>query len=64
MSYHFSKFDGHSHSGGEVKMILVYIVISQDHLIKVPNNLMCGSPSWEVTTLPSLVAIGIAGVEI
>ena len=38
-------------------------MISQDHKIKGPCNLMNGSPTWKVPTLPSLVAIGIVVVD-
>ena len=34
MSYHPAKFGGHSHSVSGILMILVYQVISQDHVIK------------------------------
>ena len=38
-------------------MLLVCHVISKDHVIKESYDLMGGSPSWQVTTLPDLVAI-------
>ena len=41
----------------------VCYVISTDHVIKGSGN-MGGSPSWLVTILPSLVAIGTVEVEI
>ena len=45
-------------------MILVCHVISQDHMTKEKSNIVGGSPSWQVTTLPSLVAIGTVLVDI
>ena len=37
---------------------------SQNHMIEGSNKFMSGSSSWYVTTLPSLIAIGIVLVEI
>ena len=51
----------HSGSGG---MFLVYQVISQDHVIKWSCDFIGGSPSWQVTIMPSLVAIANVVVEI
>ena len=45
-------------------MVLFCYLISQDHVIKWSRNVRGGSPSWQVTTLPRLVAIGIVVVEI
>ena len=64
MGYHPAKFGGHSHVGSEVIMNLVCHVILQDHEIKVSCDVMSGSPSWYITNLPSLVAIGTVIVEI
>ena len=61
-SYEF--MGSHSHFGSEVIMNLVYHVILQDDVIKVPCDFMGGSPSWYVTTPPSLVAMGTVVVEI
>ena len=58
------KFGGYSYSGIRVIMVLACHLISQDHLIKRPRYFMGGSPSWKVTTLPSLVAMSIVVVEI
>ena len=44
-------------------MLLVCHVISQDHMTEGWSNIMGGSPSWQVTSLPNLVAIGTAVVE-
>ena len=46
MSYHPAKFDGHSHFGSGVIMILVCHLISQDHMIKGSEDFMGGTPSW------------------
>ena len=45
-------------------MDLVFRVISQDHVIKGSGDFMGGSSSWQATTLPNLVAIGILVVKI
>ena len=45
-------------------MILVCHMISQDQVTKGSSNIMGGSPSCQVTSLPSLVAIGIVVMEI
>ena len=45
-------------------MVLVYPVISQDHLTKRYSNIMGRSRSRFLTKLPSLVAIGTVVVEI
>ena len=39
-------------------------VTSQNHVIEGSDNFMSGSSSWYLTTLPSLIAIGIVLVEI
>ena len=64
MSYHTAKSGGHSHSGSGVIKNLVCHVILQDHVVKGSCDFIGGSPSWYVTTLQSLVAIGIVVVEI
>ena len=60
MSYHPGT---HSQSGSEIIMILV-VVMSQENVIKGLCDFMGGGPLWEVTILPSLVAIRILVVEI
>ena len=62
--YHPAKFGGDSLSGSGLIMILICHLISQDHVIKGSCGFMGGSPLWYVTTLLSLVAIGIVEVEI
>ena len=43
---------------------LICNVTSQNHVIEGLRIFMSGSSSWHVTTLPSLVAIGVEVVEI
>ena len=39
VNYHLTKFAGHSHFGSEDIIILVFHVISQDHVIKDDETL-------------------------
>ena len=50
------KRGGHRHCASG-NMFLFCHMILQDHLIKGSCDFMIGSLSWQVTTLPSLVAI-------
>ena len=59
-----SKFGGHSHRGSRYKTVLVWQVISQDHVRKWSSNVMGRSHSRFITILPSWVAIGAVVVEI
>ena len=45
-------------------MVLVFHVISQDHLIKMSSDVISKSPSRQVTILPSLVTVDTVVVEI
>ena len=45
-------------------MVLVCYGISQDDEIKEACKFLGWSPLWQVTTLPSLVAMGIVAAEI
>ena len=45
-------------------MVLFCHIISQNHVIQGSCGFMDGSHPWEVSTMPSLVAIGILVVEI
>ena len=45
-------------------MIIVCHEISQDHKAKGWSNIMGGSPSWQVSSVLSLVVIGTIVVEI
>ena len=63
VSHHLAMFGGHwSIAIGYVKY-LIFHVTSQKYVIEGSSNFMCGSFLWYVTTLPSLLAIGIALVE-
>ena len=64
MSYHPAKFGGRSHSGSGVIRKLVCHMILKDHVVKGSCDFMGGNHSWSVTTLQSLVTIGIVLVEI
>ena len=64
LSPHTANFDGHKHYNSEDISFLICRVISEEHMIKALFNLMVGSPSCYVTTLPSLVTIDIVLVEI
>ena len=57
------KFSSHRYCSSGVVMGLVCHVISQDHMIDRRSNIMVGSPSWQVNSLQSLVAIGTVVVE-
>ena len=63
-SHHFATFGGQRHCGSGIVMVLVCYGISQDHEIKESCKFLSWSPLWQVTTLPSLVAIGIVAAEI
>ena len=63
-SHHLAEFGGHRHSGSGVTMVLVCHKISQDRITKESCNFMGGTASQYVTTLSSLVAIGIMIVAI
>ena len=64
VNYTVSKFGGHSHRGSRYKTVLVWQVISQDHVRKWSSNVMGRSHSRFITILPSWVAIGAVVVEI
>ena len=48
---------------GDMNYLTCHVTF-QNHVIEGSSNFMSGSSSWYITTLPSLVAIGIAVVEI
>ena len=64
LSHHSAKFGGHGHCSSRDKKVLFCHVIPQDHVTKRMSKSMGRNLSKKVTTLPSLVAIGIAVVEI
>ena len=45
VSYCLAKYGGHRHCGSEQIMILVFLVILEDHLIKKSCEVMGNSPS-------------------
>ena len=64
VSYHLAMFGGHLSSAmGDMKYLLSHVT-SQNHANKESDKFMCGSSSLHVTTLPSLVAVGIVVVEL
>ena len=63
-SHHLAIFGGDwGNVSGDIKY-LIYHVASQNNVIKGSSNFLSRSSSWYVTTLPSLVVIGIVVVEI
>ena len=58
------KFDKNKSREGEFKTFFIYHVTLYDHVINRLCELMDNKPALEPTTLPSLVAIGLAEVEI
>ena len=57
VSYHPAKFGGYRHCTSGDRIILVYHMISHDHMIKESWDFMSKSPSLYITILPSFVAI-------
>ena len=55
--------DHQSGASGDMKYEICR-VSSQNHVIEESCNYLSGCSSWYITTLPSLVAIGIVVVEI
>ena len=64
VSHHLAMFSGHWFStSGDIKYLTCHLTL-QNHVIEGSRNLMKVSSSWYITTLPSLVAVGIVAVEI
>ena len=63
-SHNFAMFVGHWSDANESITSLVFRVTSEDHVSEGSLDFMGGSSSLYVTTLPSLIAVGIAVVEI
>ena len=63
-SQHFTKFGGHRLCDSRDITYLILHVTLQDNVIKGSCDSMEGSPSLYVATLPSLVVIAIAVVNI
>ena len=64
VSHHLHKFCGHRYCGSGEIMVLVCHVILEEHVIKGWSNIMGRGKSRQVTSLPSLVAIGTVVVKI
>ena len=64
VSHQPAKFGGDRHVGSEDIMVLVSLVILEEHVIKGSCDLMCKSPPTKVTIQLSLVALETAVVEI
>ena len=63
-NHRLGKLGGHwSNAIGDISYLICQVT-SQKHETGEPSNFMSWSSSWYVTTLPSLVAIGIAVVEV
>ena len=59
-SYYFAMFHSHwywSSANGDIRYLICH-VISQKHVIEESSDIVNGSSSWYVTTLPSLVVVG------
>ena len=61
VSYHPAKLDGHRYCESAD---ISFLNLSSDYLIKGSPDFKGGVPSTQVTTLPSLVAIGTAEGQI
>ena len=59
-----TKFGGDRHFGSEDIMVLVSLVILEDHVIKDSCDFVCKSPPTKVTIQLSLVALETAVLEI
>ena len=64
VSHQPAKFGGNRLRGSEDIMVLVSLVISEDHVINGSCDLMCKSPPPKVTIQLSLVALETAVLEI
>ena len=64
VSHHPATFSRHKHCISGDTMFSVCHEISQNHLTKGWSNIIGRIPSWQVTSFPSLVAIGTVVLEI
>ena len=64
VSHQPAKFGGDMHFGGEDIMVLVSLVILEDHVIKGSCDFMRKSPPAKVTIQLSLAALETAVLEI
>ena len=64
VSHHLIMFGGHwSNASGNMKYLICHMT-SQNRVIEGERKFMSGSSLWYITTLSSLVALGIAVVQI
>ena len=64
MSHHLAMFGGHwFNAKGDMKHLICHVT-SKNHVIGRSSNFMSGTSSWYVTTLPSLVVIGVVIVKV
>ena len=61
VNHHLAKFCGHSHCDSGGIMVLVCHVISQHHVTRGWSYILGRNPSWQVTSLQSLLAIDTVG---
>ena len=64
LSHHLAMFVDRWSSGSEYTKYLTCHMTLQNHVIEGSSNFMSGSSSLYITTLPSLLAIGIIVVDI
>ena len=57
-------FSDHMHCGSENTIVLVCLVMLQDHLTWKARDFIERSPSKQVTTLPSVIVVDTVVVEI
>ena len=64
LCHHSDKSCDHKHCDSEDLMFPICHVTSCEYIFKGLCEFMTGNPSWRVTTLPCLVAIGLVQAEI
>ena len=64
LSHNYAEFDADRSCGSRYITFSFCQVTSSDNIIKRACNLLGGSPSTQVTALPSLMLIGLAKVKI
>ena len=60
--YHWTKFGGHKYYGSGDIIDLACHVILQDHMTKESCDYKSESPMYQITNLPSLVAIVVGEI--
>ena len=63
-SHHLAKFDGQRPCTGRYITYLICYVTSYDHVFRELYEFIRGSHLWQLTTLSSLMAIGLTIIEI